>query len=174
MDIESGEAGSQTKHRPNLVVHAGKIGPVREVESLCRELHHGLLADLVLPGQAGVEVDIIGAQASSARCADGTLVGCVIVAVDFSSGKQIKRMPAVIAHNRRELEAGENFLFLRAVKHPGDDDFVALIELGEASIEIDIGGILRAIVAVEIGGGIESLAKGVIGKQGEVSAETFL
>src|SRR5262249_50280997 len=83
-------------------------------------------------------------------------------------------MPTVIAHNRRELEAGENFLFPRAVKHPGDDDFVALIELGEASIEIDVGGILGAIVAVEIGGGIESLAEGVIGKQGEVSAETFL
>ena len=80
----------------------------------------------------------------------------------------------MVTHNRRELEAGEDFLFPRAVENSGGHDFVALVELGEAAIEIDVGGVLWAIVAVEVGGGIDSLAKCIVTEQGEVRTETLL
>src|SRR5215471_2641075 len=85
MNGESREPWRQAKQWAYFIVHAGEVGPVGDVKSFRRKLHIRLVTEFVSPGQAHVEVDVVGAQARVARCADGTLVGGVIVAVYLAS-----------------------------------------------------------------------------------------
>lgn len=70
-----------------LVVHAGKIRTVGDVESFRREDHVDPLAEFVLPAQTHVPIIEAGPETRITRRPDGTLIGCVIVTVDFASGE---------------------------------------------------------------------------------------
>src|ERR1039458_5766750 len=79
--------GREPEERADLVVYAGIVCPVRDVESFRRKLQVRLLAQFVPPGQAHVEVEVVGAETGVARGSDGTFIGDVIVAVHLSSGQ---------------------------------------------------------------------------------------
>src|ERR1700722_2429919 len=83
-------------------------------------------------------------------------------------------MSAVVTEDRSQLESGQNALFPGAVDHAGDHHFVPLIKLGETAVYVDVGWILRAIVAIEIRRRVKGFTVGVIPKEREVIAEAFL
>src|ERR1700683_5297209 len=82
-------------------------------------------------------------------------------------------MSAVGFEDGSELKTGQIILSPGAVDDSGDHDFVALIELGKAAIEVEVGRILRAVVGVVVGRGVEGLAVGVIAEQSKAIAETL-
>src|SRR5450755_2191550 len=74
-----------TKKRAHFIIHTGKIRAVRDVESFGREYHVHSLAQSVLPAQTHVPIIEVGPETRIAGRSDGTLVGGVIVTVDFAS-----------------------------------------------------------------------------------------
>src|SRR5205085_11530053 len=106
--------------------------------------------------------------------ANGALVGGVIVPIDFTAREQIEGVPTVVREDRGELEARDDRALPRAIEHAGDDHLMAFIELREAAVQSQICGVLRSIVTVEIRGGVEAFAVGVIPQQREGIAEALL
>src|SRR5580704_19558919 len=96
MDVEGGEPGREAEQRTDLVIHAGIIRAVGDVETFGSELQAEFLTQFVLPAQAHVEIDVVWTEAGVARGSDGTLVGDVIVAVDLATRQQIERVSAVV------------------------------------------------------------------------------
>src|SRR5271168_640288 len=99
MHIESGEPGLEAEQRADLVVHAGVVGAIGDVEAFRGQNQTGALADLVLPGQSRVEVNIVGAETGVARITYGAFISDVIVAIDRATCEQIERMTAVVLEN---------------------------------------------------------------------------
>src|SRR5579859_5187631 len=91
---------------PDDVVHAGKVGAVRQVEAFRQQLQVGPFTHLEAAGDAHVKVHEVRTQTGVARSADGTVIGGVAVAIQISAGQKVERMSAVVAENRRQLEAG--------------------------------------------------------------------
>src|SRR5215472_11916167 len=60
--VKRGEPRLKTENGAHYVVHTGIVRVIREVKSFCRELQIGFLAQVVLPAQAQVEVDVMGAK----------------------------------------------------------------------------------------------------------------
>src|ERR1700735_5490893 len=166
--------GPDTEKRGHLIVNAGKGGVVRDVESLRRKGERSLFPDLVSPAQAHIEINERGSETGVTRRTERTLIGDVIVAVDFAAHEQVERQATVIGENGRELKSGQDRILPRTVEHSGDYDLVALVKFGETSIQARLSRILRRIVGVEVRGGVEAFAEGVVSKHGEVIAEAFL
>src|SRR5208283_238147 len=114
-----------------------------------------------MPAQARVETGVIRSKTRVARSTDGAAIGGVIVAIGGLSTQQIKRMPAVVIENRRHLEAGQSAP-PGAVEDSRDDHFVSLIEVGSSAFRTHVQVVLRSVVAVEIRGGVDGVAVGVI------------
>jgi len=128
MDVEGGEPGREAEQRTDLVIHAGIIRAVGDVEAFSSELQTEFLTQFVLPAQAHVEVNVVWTEAGVARGSNGTFVGNVVVSVDGPTRQQIERMAAVVLENRRELEAGQDSAFPGAVNHSGEHDFVPFVK----------------------------------------------
>src|ERR1700733_11659167 len=105
MHVKGRKPGLKTKQRTDLVVDAGKVRPVCDIEPLRGELQVHPLAQFVLPGQARVEINEIGTKTGVAGRSDRALIGRVAVAIDFSSRQQVKRMSAGIGENGRKLKS---------------------------------------------------------------------
>src|SRR5580658_3616694 len=172
--VEGSEPWLEPEERTHFVVHAGVVSAIGDVEAFCSQQQSRVFANSVLPGQARVEVNIVGAEASVARIADGTLVGDVIIAIDRAACEQIERMTAVVLENRRKLKTGQESVLPRAVDHPGQNHFVAFIEFRERALRVQVRGILRTEVGVEIGAGVEGFAVGVISEEREIVVEAFV
>src|SRR2546429_4071330 len=106
-----------------------------------------------MPAQAHVEGGVARPEAGVAASANRPLVGGVIISVDLAARKQVEGVPAVVREDRSELEARDDRALPRAIKHAGDDHFMALIERREAAVQAQIGRVLRSVVTVEIRGG---------------------
>src|SRR5947208_13820039 len=127
-----------------------------------------------MPAQAHVEGGVARPEAGVAASANRPLVGGVIISVDLAARKQGEGVPAVVREDRSELEARDDRALPRAIKHPGDDPLMALIARREAAVQAQIGRVLRSVVTVEIRGGVETFAVGVIPQKREGIAEALL
>src|SRR5258708_38733215 len=83
-------------------------------------------------------------------------------------------MPAVVPDNRRDLETGQDLVFPRSFQNGCHYDFVTLVERREAPLRGQVGLVLRAKVAVEVGSGIKRFAQSVIRHHSEGIAEALL
>ena len=84
-------------------------------------------------------------------------------------------MAAVIAENRRELKAAEDFGVLpRTLENAGEHDFVALVEVGKRVVATETGGVEGRIVAVEVGGIVGGTTVGVVCEDREVVRKGLL
>ena len=90
MDVEGRESRREAEQRTYFVIHAGIIRAVGDVETFRGQLQIHPLAEFVLPGQARVEVNIVGTEAGVARGTDGPLVRRVVVPVDLATGEQVE------------------------------------------------------------------------------------
>jgi len=70
-------------------------------------------------------------------------------------------MPAVVIQNRRHFEARPGSSPW-AVEHARDYHFLPFIEIRDRTIRIRVQVVLRSVVAVEVRGGVDGLAEGVI------------
>src|ERR1700756_5505410 len=127
-----------------------------------------------MPAQAHVEGGVARPEARVAASANGPLVGGVIISVDLAARKQVEGVSAVVREDRSKLEAGDDRALPRAIEHAGDDRLMALIERREATVQAQIGRVLRSVVTVEIRGGVKTLAVSVIPQKGEGIAEALL
>src|SRR2546429_3662674 len=91
-----------------------------------------------MPAQAHVEGGVARPEAGVAASANRPLVGGVIISVDLAARKQVEGVPAVVREDRSELEARDDRALPRAIKHAGDDHFMALIERREAAVQAQI------------------------------------
>src|SRR5580692_6513987 len=96
--VVSGVRG-KTKKWTHLIVYAGIVCMVGEVEDLGRNLQNSLLDELVLPTQAQVEIGVVRADSGVTAGTDGTLIGGVIVTVYLASRQQVEWMSAVVRKN---------------------------------------------------------------------------
>ena len=129
MNVERRETGLKPKQGAHFIVHACVVGVVGSVEALGGHQQRGLLKDLVLPADADVEVCVTRTQPRIAASANRALVGCMVGAVDLSTGKEIERMPAVVREDRSQLETSqEGILFPRAVEYAANHDLMTLVE----------------------------------------------
>src|SRR5260370_20571808 len=174
MHVKRGEPRSQTEERAHLIIYAGKVRMICDVESLGRELQFCLLADFMLPTQAHVEIGVGRAKSGITTGSDRTFVSGVIVSVDLAACQQVERMSTIVGKNRRQLKARKERILPGAFDYASHHDFMALIEFRKPAVGAQVARILRAIIAVEIRRGIEAFAKSVVAKQGEVIAEALL
>src|SRR5579859_4783279 len=83
-------------------------------------------------------------------------------------------MTAVVSDDWREFEAGEDAgIVPRAGEHSGKNDLVSLIKVRQSTIGAKIHFIEGRVIAVEVGGVINSSAVCVVSYQRHVLAETF-
>src|SRR5260370_11995986 len=141
---------SNAEKRVHLIVHTRKVCMVGDVEALRRKLQFCLLANLMLPAQAHVEIDVFRAKSGVTTGSDRTLIGGVIVAVDLATGQQVEWMATVVSKNRSQLKAGNERIFPRTFNYASHHDFVTLIEFRKSAVGAQVGRILRTIIAVKI------------------------
>src|SRR5579862_1014421 len=163
----------QPEEGAHFVVHTCEVGAVGNIESFRCEPNGCPLADAVRPAQTHIKINVVGAQTGVAWRADRAFIRRVVVSVHFRSREQIERMSAVVVEDRRKLESSKNRILPWAVKHPGDDNLVPLVEFRERPIKTEIRWILRTVIGVVVGGCIESLTESVVAEQCEVIAEPF-
>src|SRR5260370_6801805 len=90
------------------------------------------------------------------------------------SRQQIKRVPAVVTDNGRELETGKDCILPGASQNAGKHYFVPLVEVRKRAYRSQVGLVLRREIAVEVAGGVECLAERVIPEEREVVAEALV
>src|SRR6266478_9638804 len=159
--------------KPYDIVHAGKVCPIEEVESLGDQLKIGFLAQLEPARDAHIEVSMIGTEPGIAARADGAIIRGVAIAVDVRPGQQVEGVAGVISNDGRQLEPREDSAFPRAINNGGDDKFVPLVKVGKSSFSAKIRVVEGAKVAVEVSRGVESLAVSVIPNQREIVAKAL-
>src|SRR5438270_4239412 len=133
-----------------------------------------MLRHLETAGNSHIEGSEVRALSGIAGSPDRPVIGGVAIAIHVRTGKQVEGMSAVVTEDGRELEVGEN----RAAETAGIGynrhyNFVALIEVRKRAFARQIGVVLGAEVAVEIGGGVKGLAESVVGHHRVVGAEAF-
>src|SRR5215469_219054 len=175
MDVKSScpgtGGGREGKQRAYLVVHTGEIRSVCDVESFRRKSQTGFFAQFVGPAQTHVKAYVVRTEPGVAWGSDRALVGRVIVAVHLAPSQQVERVSTVVGENGSQLEPGQDMLAPGAVDDSPDHHLVPFIKLGESPIQIDVRWILRAVVAVVVGGRVKPLAEGVVAKHTEALAE---
>src|ERR1700689_146742 len=67
--VEGSESGLEAEERTDFIVHAGVIGVVGDVEAFRSQQQIEPLTEFVLPGQARVEINVVGAETGVARIA---------------------------------------------------------------------------------------------------------
>src|SRR5260370_39176141 len=114
------------------VVHAGKVGPVDEVESLGQQLEAGLCAELEGARQAHVEADEIRTPSGIAARSDRPVVRGMAISIHVGAAKKGERMTAVSAHDGGEFEAASECVFPLVIDRCREGKLVPLIKLWEA------------------------------------------
>src|SRR6266567_2649419 len=173
MHVKRGKAFLLSKIRTDHVVYAGIVGLIKEIECFNHELQAGSFFQFEATAQTHVEGDKIRPNTCVVSGTNRPVVGRVPVAINVSAGQQVKRMSRVIAENRRELEIREKLVFPGGLHHAGNHKLVPLVKIGKTAFGGKIRIVSRAKVAVEVGGGAETLAERVIQHQGDVVAETL-
>src|SRR6185437_1570608 len=113
-NIKRGEAwlptfsDGKTEIRTHYVVYTGKVRAVRQVKAFSQHLKTRAVAHFETARDAHVEIHVVRTQAGIPRRANRTIIGAVAIAIHVGTSQKVERMPAVVAENRRELEAGEN------------------------------------------------------------------
>src|SRR5260370_8065278 len=90
------------------------------------------------------------------------------------SRQQIKRVPAVVTDNGRELETGKDCILPGAVQNAGKHYFVPLVEVRKRAFRSQVGLVLRREIAVEVAGGVECLAERLIPEERQCVAQALL
>src|SRR4029077_15309627 len=83
-------------------------------------------------------------------------------------------MAAVITEDWRQFESLQYAIIPGALEYTGCNELVSFVEIGESAFCGEIGFVLRSVVTIEVGGGVPSLAVGVIGHGHKVTAEALL